>query len=106
MSVEPSSPLGRPQEQEPVDFASGAAHAANAAGIRHQAARIIEAVLADTAQEQDNARELLRQQIAAHPGHPERALAEHLAALKAVAGSFEGTSDAANRVLPDIACGG
>ena len=103
MSVEPSSTPGRPQEQEPVDLASGAEHAANAAGIRHQAARIIEAVLADTAPEHDNVRELLRQQNAAHPGHPERALAEHLAALKAVAGPFEGMSDAAGRVFPDIA---
>ncbi len=105
MSVEPSSISGRPQEQEPVDFASGAEHAADAAGIRQQAARIIDAVLADTAPEHDNARELLRRQIAAHPGHPERALAEHLAALKAVTGLFEGTSDAAGRFFPDIASG-
>ncbi|BCW71582.1 hypothetical protein [Arthrobacter sp. NicSoilB8] len=105
MSVEPSSTPGRPQEQEPVDLASGAEHAADAAGIRHQAARIIEAVLADTAPEHDKARELLRRQIAAHPGHPERALAEHLAALKAVAGPFEGTSGAALQIWPDVASG-
>jgi hypothetical protein len=86
MSVEPSSVQGRPQEQEPVDLASGAKRATGAVGIRHQAARIIDAVLADTTPEHANVREMLRQQLAAHPGQPERALAEHLAALKAAAG--------------------
>ena len=86
MSVEPSSVQGRPQEQEPADLASGAKRAAGAAGIRHQAAGIIDAVLADTAPEHDTVREMLRQRLAAHPGHPERALAEHLAALQAAAG--------------------
>jgi hypothetical protein len=100
MSVEPSSSPGRLEEQEPVDLASGAGYAADAAGIRHQAARIIEAVLADTAPEHDRARDLLRQQIAAHPGHPERALVEHLAALKAVAGPDYGIPGAADMAEP------
>jgi hypothetical protein len=105
MSVEPSSTPGRPQDQDPDGLASGAKRAAGAAGIRHQAARIIEAVLADGAPEHERARELLRQQIDAHPGHPERALMAHLAALKAVAGPYDGTSDAAARVERDAASG-
>lgn len=104
MSVEPSSSPGRLEEQEPVDLASGAAYAADAAGIRHQATRIIEAVLADTAPEHDRARDLLRQQIAAHPGHPERALVEHLAALKAVTGPDHGMPGAADMVEPSGSC--
>ena len=108
MSVEPSSTPGRPEEQDPAGLVSGAEHAASAAGIRHQAARIIDAVLADTAPEHDRARELLRQHIAAHPGHPELALVEHLTALKALGGPFEGTSDAAEPAPPvrrDLASG-
>ena len=54
--------------------------------------RIIETVLAETAPEHGRARELLRQQVAAHPGHPERALAEHLAALTTVAEPADGPS--------------
>ncbi|AXJ09122.1 hypothetical protein [Arthrobacter sp. PM3] len=100
MSVEPSSPPGRLEEQEHVDLASGPGYAADAAGIRHQAARIIEAVLADTAPEHARARDLLRQQIAAHPGHPERALVEHLAALKAVPGPDYGMPGAADMAGP------
>jgi hypothetical protein len=86
MSVEPSSTPGHPEEQDPDHVISGAEHAADAAGIRHQAARIIEAVLADPAPEHDRAREMLRRRVAAHPGRPELALAEHLTALKASGG--------------------
>lgn len=105
MSVEPSSLPGRPENQDPDDLATGADHAANAAGIRHQAARIIEAVLADTAPEHGRVRDLLRQQIAAHPGRPELALVEHLAALKAVAGPVDGSFDAADGPGRDAASG-
>ena len=105
MSVEPSSTPGRPEEQDLDGLGSGAEHAASAAGIRHQAARIIDAVLADKAPEHDRARELLRQHIAAHPGHPELALVEHLTALKALGGPFEETSDAAEPVQRDLASG-
>jgi hypothetical protein len=101
MSVEPSSLPERPDSQDPDDLATGAEHAANAAGIRHQAARIIEAVLADTAPEHGRARELLRQHVAAHPGRPELALVEHLAALKAVAGPVDGSFEAAELPGPD-----
>jgi hypothetical protein len=111
MSVEPSSIPGRPEEQVRYDLESGAEHAASAVGIRHQAARIVDAVLTDTAPEHDRARELLRQQIAAHPGHPERALMEHLVALKALGGPYEGALDAAETldaggpILPEFASG-
>jgi hypothetical protein len=105
MSVEPSSTPGRLEEQDPENLVSGAEHAASAAGIRHQAARIIDAVLDDSAPEQTRARELLRQQLAAHPGHPERALLEHLAALKALDGHREGTSAAGGPFRPEFASG-
>ncbi|MGO4805130.1 hypothetical protein AB4089_08395 [Arthrobacter sp. 2MCAF15] len=105
MSVEPSSTPGRPEEQDPDGLRSGAEHAASAAGIQHQAARIIDAVLADTAPEHDRARELLRQHMAAHPGRPELALMEHLTALKALSGLFVGTPDDAVPVQRDWASG-
>jgi hypothetical protein len=104
-AVEPSSTPGRLEEQDPEKVASGAEHAASAAGIRHQAARIIDAVLDDTAPEQACARELLRQQLAAYPGHPERALLEHLAALKALDGPRDGTPDAGGPFRPEFASG-
>ncbi len=105
MSVEPSSTPGRPEEQDSGDLASGADHAANAVGLRHQAVRIIESVLADTAPEHHLARKLLRQQVAAHPGNPERALMEQLTALKALDGPLEGASRPSDPVQPDAAPG-
>ncbi|MFF2031340.1 hypothetical protein [Arthrobacter sp. NPDC058192] len=101
MSVEPSSRPGRPEIQDPDDRATGAEHAANAAGIRHQAARIIESVLADTTPEHGRVRELLRKQVAAHPGRPERALAEHLAALTTAAEPLDGSFEPAEHPGPD-----
>lgn len=86
MSVEPSSTPGLQEDQDRDGLAFGAEHAFGTAGIRHQATRIIEAVLADTTPEHDRARDLLRRKLDAHPGHPERALMEHLAALKAAVG--------------------
>ncbi len=103
MSLEPSSVPGQPQEHDPVDLASGAKRAANAVGIRNQVARIIDAVLADTAPEHEHAREMLRRQLAAYPGQPERALAEHLAALKAAAAPAKGRIEATNWVERDRA---
>ena len=105
MSVEPSSSSERPEEGDTRDLVSDAEQAASADGIRHQAARIIDAVLADTAPDHDRARELLRQQIAAHPGNPERALMEHLLALKALSGPYEGTQDAGGPIQPEFASG-
>ena len=105
MSVEPSSVPGSPQDHDPVDLASGAKRAADAVGIRHQVARIIDAVLADTAPEHENAREMLRRQLAAYPGQPERALSEHLAALKAAAAPSERTAEVVSHVERDPAAG-
>jgi hypothetical protein len=48
---------------------------------------------------------LLRQQIAAHPGHPERALMGHLLALRSLSGLDEGTSDAGGPIEPEFASG-
>ncbi|WP_139184511.1 hypothetical protein [Arthrobacter sp. ok909] len=66
-------------------------------------------MLADTTPEHNRARELLRRQLDAHPGHPERALVEHLAALKAVAGKSDethgGTFDASYRLEQDATIG-
>jgi hypothetical protein len=104
MSVEPSSTSERPEEGDPDDLVSGAEQAASADALKHQATRIIDAVLAETAPDHRRARELLRQQIAAHPGHPERALMEHLLALKASSGPYEGT-DAAGPIQSEFASG-
>ena len=109
MSVEPSSTSERPEEGDAHDLISGAEQAASADAIRHQAIRIIDAVLADTAPNHHRARELLRQQIAAHPGQPERALMEHLLALKALSEPYdepyEGTPDAGVPVQPEFNSG-
>lgn len=52
------------------------------AGIRRQAADIIEAVLSGTNPHQASARDELRRLVAAHPGHPEIALAEDLLRIR------------------------
>lgn len=55
------------------------------AGIREQAADIIEEVLAGTDPYQARARNELSRHLAAHPGRPEIALAEHLLAIRGLA---------------------
>lgn len=105
MSVEPSSTSERPEEGDPHDLVSGAEQAASADAIRHQATIIIDAVLADTAPDHHRARDLLRQQIAAHPGHPERALMEHLLALKRSSEPYEAMPDAGGPVQREFASG-
>jgi EAL domain-containing protein (putative c-di-GMP-specific phosphodiesterase class I) len=52
--------------------------------IRRQAAEIIEAVLSASEPEQATARDQLRRCLAANPGRPEAALAEHLIALRSL----------------------
>lgn len=52
------------------------------AGIRRQASDIIEAVLSGTDPHQSGARDQLRRIMAAHPGRPETALAEHLLTIR------------------------
>ncbi|MCI0140008.1 EAL domain-containing protein [Arthrobacter bambusae] len=51
-------------------------------GLRRQVLEIIDEVLSDSSQATDAVREQLRQHIAAHPGHPEEALLEHLSELR------------------------
>jgi EAL domain-containing protein (putative c-di-GMP-specific phosphodiesterase class I) len=53
--------------------------------MRSQAQQIIELVLADPAPQGKEARERLRDSVAAHPGNPERALLEHLMVTGALA---------------------
>lgn len=53
-------------------------------GIRRRAAGIVELVLKDPTPEHAWARDLLREHLAAHPGTPEIALAEHLIAVRSV----------------------
>lgn len=81
MSMEPPFVPGRPRGADPADQVSGSAREAETSGIRRQAAWIIDAVLADPAPEQAHIRGLLREHLAAHPGRPDIALAEHLQAL-------------------------
>ena len=52
------------------------------AGIRRQAADIIEEVLSGTDPHQARARDELRRLVAAHPGRPEIALAEDLLRIR------------------------
>ncbi|UKA62090.1 EAL domain-containing protein [Arthrobacter sp. FW306-04-A] len=51
-------------------------------GLRSQVQEIIDEVLADSSQATDAVREELRRHVAAHPGHPEEALLEHLSSLR------------------------
>ncbi|MCX2747037.1 EAL domain-containing protein [Arthrobacter sp. MI7-26] len=51
-------------------------------GLRSQVLEIIDEVLADSSQATDAVREQLRRHVAAHPGHPEEALLEHLSSLR------------------------
>jgi EAL domain-containing protein (putative c-di-GMP-specific phosphodiesterase class I) len=50
--------------------------------LRLQVLEIIDEVLSDSSQATDAVREELRRHIAAHPGHPEEALLEHLTSLR------------------------
>ncbi|WP_354191466.1 hypothetical protein [Arthrobacter sp. UYCu712] len=52
------------------------------AAMRRQAAEIIEAILSGTDPRYARARDELRGHLAAHPRHPELALAEHLLRIR------------------------
>lgn len=80
MSMEPSSLPARADSSTPACPEPGDA----ATGIRRQAAAIIDAVLSAPAPEGAGIRERLREHLAAHPGRPETALAEHLMALRSL----------------------
>lgn len=78
----------------PADPAPARHYGNDASGIRRQALEIIKAVLSDPAPEQARARDMLREHVAAHPGNPEKALAEHLTSLRSLTGSPAGTPGA------------
>jgi EAL domain-containing protein (putative c-di-GMP-specific phosphodiesterase class I) len=92
MSMEPSFSPTSAEGQSFADPASGGRSRDPATGIRRQASAIIETVLADPIPEQDRIRDQLHEHVAAHPGHPETALAEHLMALRSLTGLPGGTS--------------
>jgi EAL domain-containing protein (putative c-di-GMP-specific phosphodiesterase class I) len=82
MPMEPPPLPDRPQNREPSDPEPVPPGAEGLPGLRRQAAWIVEQVLAEGAPEQSSIRGLLREHLAAHPGRPEVALAEHLDALR------------------------
>lgn len=82
MSMEPSSDPERTDTVYPADPGASGQVSDDVPGIRKQAAEIIDAVLSGSAPEQASARDRLREHLAAYPGRPDIALAEHLAALR------------------------
>ncbi|MEO5778431.1 EAL domain-containing protein [Arthrobacter sp. PAMC25284] len=85
MSMDPPSFPARSGEEPPRRPAPGSPDGDVTPGISRQAAAIIEAILADPAPERAPVRDRLRDHVAAHPGHPETALAEHLLSLGSLA---------------------
>jgi EAL domain-containing protein (putative c-di-GMP-specific phosphodiesterase class I) len=100
MPTDPSSFSARPGSQPPADPAPARRYGNGTAGVRRQALEIIKAVLSDPAPEQSRARDMLREHVAAHPGHPERALAEHLTSLRSLTGPPTGAPGALPPVAP------
>lgn len=84
MQLDPSSFSARSGSQPPSGPVPGGRYSNKVSGIRRQAREIINAVLSDPSPGQARARDLLREHLAAHPGNPERALAEHLMALRSL----------------------
>jgi hypothetical protein len=85
MSMNPSSLPGCSESQPPTDPAPGGPRSDDTTGIRRQASEIIETVLSDQSPGQSRVRDQLRELLAAHPGHPETALTEHLISLGSLA---------------------
>lgn len=90
MPTDPSSFSTR-SGQPPADPVPGE-RGSTTSGIRRQAREIINAVLSDPSPGQARARDLLREHLAAHPGNPEKALAEHLMALRSLTWSPRGSA--------------
>ena len=84
MCMDPSSWPGFPESQLPADPAPGGPCRNDTSGVRRQASAIIDTVLSDPAPEQGRVRDQLREHLAAHPGHPETALKEHLISLRSL----------------------
>ena len=100
MPTDPSSFSARSGSQPPTDPAPAGRYGNDASGIRRQASEIIQAVLSDPAPEQARARDMLRGHVAAHPGHPEIALAEHLSSLRSLTESPAGAPGALPPTAP------
>ncbi|MGY2745562.1 EAL domain-containing protein [Pseudarthrobacter sp. O4] len=92
MSMDPSSLPASSESQAPADPAPGGLCRNDTSGIRRQASAIIDTVLSDPAPEQGRVRDQLREHFAAHPGHPETALTEHLISLRSLTWLPAGTS--------------
>lgn len=75
---------------------------ADATGLRRQAAEIVEAVLAQTSPEHAPVRDQLRKHLAANPGRPEIALAEHLASLGSLADYVGGVRAGQDPASPEL----
>lgn len=97
MEPPPSVPR-RPRATSPADQDPEPLPGGERSGIRRQAAWIVEQVLADGASKHDGVRERLRERLAAHPGRPEIALAEHLASLRSLTADPEMTTDGPSTV--------
>ena len=99
MSMDPSSLPASSESHPPADPAPGGPCRNDTSGVRRQASAIIDTVLSDPAPEQGRVREQLREHLAAHPGHPETALKEHLISLRSLTRLPTGTS----KVVPPAA---
>lgn len=84
MAEDPLFFSARSTSRPPADPLPGGRCGDDASGIRRQASEIIRAVLADPAPGQARARAQLREHVAAHPGQPEKAVAEHLMSLRSL----------------------
>ena len=84
MLMDPSSDPQRTDTVYPADAEASSQMSHDVPVIRRQSAKIIEAVLSGSAPEQASARDQLREHLAAHPGRPDIALAEHLATFRSL----------------------
>lgn len=84
MSIQPAALHAWSGTGEPAALATRMPTGDGVARIREQAADIIEEVLSGTDPGQAAARQALREQCAAHPGHPETALAEHVLTIRGI----------------------
>lgn len=84
MSIQPANLPARAGRGEPATRAARMPTGDSLARIREQAADIIQEVLSGTDPDQAQARKALLRQCAAHPGHPEIALAEHLLTIRGI----------------------
>jgi hypothetical protein len=90
MPTDPSSFSARSGNRPPAGPVPARRYGDDASGIRRQAREIINEVLSEPEPEQAGIRDQLRAHLAAHPGNPEIALAEHLRCLRPLAGSTAG----------------